>query len=462
MNAPAAEKSKSYNSFVISSWNLFISTKLTVFVMLTLAVSSIVGTLIPQNKTVHAYKHEYSEFWYAVFDRLDLFDMYHSVWFQFLLLMLVVNIIACSINRISLVWKIIFTKTPKYNISRFRKLSNKETFSSNHSHDELIKIYQSFISRQFRQIKVEHLDRGFCIFGENGRWTRLGVYFVHLSIILLGTGAIVGSIYGFDGYINIPEGESISQIQLRNQDVAHDLGFEIKCDKFNVSFYDSGAPKEYRSTLSIIENGRQVLEKDIIVNDPLRHKGTNIFQSSYGKMAPNEVTFDFASRKTGLVYPGKIMVGEGIDIPENLGRFIFKGILNSYNFKGRNIGESVVGTLIRDSGKPLDILVPFRHPVFDKMRNDDVAVSIREFTPRYYTGLQVTQDKGVPVVYAGFMMMIIGCYITFFMSHQSICIEAESENNNTIVHVSGTSNRNKMGMKHKIKKLSRKLEKLSD
>ena len=43
--------------------------------------------------------------------------------------------------------------------------------------------------------------------------------------------------------------------------------------------------------------------------------------------------------------------------------------------------------------------------------------------PRFYTGLQVNRDPGVWVVYSGFILMIIGCYITFFMSHQQICVE---------------------------------------
>ncbi|HAY40073.1 MAG TPA: cytochrome c biogenesis protein ResB, partial [Desulfobacteraceae bacterium] len=46
--------------------------------------------------------------------------------------------------------------------------------------------------------------------------------------------------------------------------------------------------------------------------------------------------------------------------------------------------------------------------------------SIAGYNQRYYTGLQVTSDPGVWVVYAGFIMMIIGCFITFFMSHQRL------------------------------------------
>jgi hypothetical protein len=36
------------------------------------------------------------------------------------------------------------------------------------------------------------------------------------------------------------------------------LGFEVLCEDFEVSFYNSGTPKEYRSRLHIVEDGKTV------------------------------------------------------------------------------------------------------------------------------------------------------------------------------------------------------------
>jgi cytochrome c biogenesis protein len=310
-------KQNSYG-FPATIWGFFKSVKLTVFVMLTLATTSIIGTVIPQNRELQLYKNEYGAVWYNVFDLLDLFDMYHSMWFQVVLAVLIANIIVCSIDRLSSVWKIIFVKTPKFNISRFQKAQGKQEFTVNCQVSKLRETYEKAISKKFKYLKAQSNDMGFCIFAEKGRWTRLGVYFVHLSILLLVTGAMIGSIFGFDGYINIPEGEKIDKIALNNSNIMHPLDFYVECNDFNVSFYETGAPKEFRSTISIIENNKTVLKKDIIVNDPIRYKGINIFQSSYGSLRPNEVKLDFTSRKTGMVYTKKLSIGERFDLPEGL------------------------------------------------------------------------------------------------------------------------------------------------
>jgi len=374
--------------------------------------------------------------------------------------LLTINIIICSIDRMKATWKIIFVKVPRFNVSRFRRLEYKKEFSESSMPDELEQIYKPVISRSYGYSRVEQTDNGFCLFAEKWRWTRLGVYIVHLSIILMLLGGLIGSIFGFEGFVNIPESESAKKINLRNTTEMHLLDFEIKCEDFSLSFYDSGAPREYRSSLVIIENGKPVLKKDIIVNDPLRYKGINMFQSSYGTLPPKEVTLSFTIRETGMEYKKKAAINKPVDMPEGLGTFIIKDYSNSAGFKGHNIGEAFMGTLTQQTGKQVNILLPMRFPSFDKMRKGDVVIAVASHNHRYYTGLQVTKDPGVWVVYSGFILMIIGCFVTFFMSHQRLCIEVTGKGNHSMVMVAGTSNKNKMGMQRKVEILSEKLDKL--
>jgi cytochrome c biogenesis protein len=53
--------------------------------------------------------------------------------------------------------------------------------------------------------------------------------------------------------------------------------------------------------------------------------------------------------------------------------------------------------------------------------------------------------------------MIIGCYITFFMSHQQVCLELSRDGEITRVVVAGTANKNKMGMQTRIDRLAAEL-----
>ncbi|NQT69023.1 MAG: cytochrome c biogenesis protein ResB [Desulfobacteraceae bacterium] len=434
---------------------------LSVILLLSLAVTSIVGTLIPQNESPAAYFQEYGEFLYRIFDVFDFFDMYNSWWFQLLIVLLTVNIVVCSIDRLKATGKIVFAKNPIFNLSRFKNHADKENIVEDRSPEQLKDIYEPFVSKGFGYMRSEQTDKGFCIFAEKWRWTRLGVYGVHLSIVLLLVGSLIGSIFGFDGYVNIPEGEAVSSIRIRNPAQAKSLDFEVLCEDFDVSFYDSGVPKEFRSSLTILEHGKPVLKKDIIVNDPLRYKGINMFQSSYGPLPPKEVTLSFKSKKTGQAYQKKMLMGQQIDVPEAGGKFVVKDYDNAYQFRGRSIGEAFSGVLIPENGRPIEILLPVRFPDFDQGRKGNVAISVKDYDRRYYTGLQVTKDPGVWVVYSGFILLIVGCYITFFMSHQRLCIDIVKKGKKSLVMVAGTANKNKLGVPNRIKKISEKLTKLA-
>jgi cytochrome c biogenesis protein len=448
-------------NFLNRVWDFFTSVKLTVVVLVSLGATSIIGTVIPQNKDAAVYVREYGEFLYRIFTVFDIFDMYHSWWYQCLILLLTINIIICSINRLSATRKILFVKNPPFHISRFRNSKLKEEFTDNRSTEQLIDMYEPVISRRFAYSRVDNTEMGRVIFAEKWRWTRLGVYVIHMSVVLLLFGALIGSVFGIEGFVNIPEGEVINSIRTLNNGKIHNLDFEIRCDDFNVSFYDTGAPKEYRSSLTILEKGKPILKKEIIVNDPLRYKGINLFQSSYGTLPPNKLTLTFKSNATGKVFKKMAMIGKQIDIPEGMGTFTLQAYRKSADYGGHNIGEAFTGILTQDHRNPVFVLLPLRFPSFDKMRKGDVVISVTEYDKRYFTGLMVTKDPGVWIVYSGFILMIIGFFITCFMSHQQLCIEVIKGGEKSRVMVTGTANKNKLGMQRKVKRISETLANLS-
>ena len=459
-------------------WQFFVSVKLTVFLLLSLAVTSIIGTVIPQNADPEVYFHKFGSFWFRLFEVLDIFDMYHAWWFQMLLFLLIVNIVVCSIDRLSATWKLVFPKNHTFNLGRFEKQKKKEQFSLDALPDELEAKFTSFAARRFSRQQVDRTGDGFVVFAEKWRWTRLGVYIVHVSVILLIIGAIIGSLFGFEGFVNIPEGESVDHVRLRNSGRVQPLGFTIRNEDFDISFYDTGAPKEFRSSLTILENDREILKKDIIVNDPLRYKGISIFQASYGEMAPEkdpahdfsmeEIHLNFTIRASGMVYKRKAAIGTPVEIPEGLGSFTLTTFNPNAEFRGQEIGAALVGKLTPAQGEPVEVLLPLHFPNFDKMRRGEVVISVADqkketFSPvkkkdvRYYTGLEVNADPGVWVVYSGFIIMIAGCFITFFMSHQQICIAVVRKGNKSHIRVMGITNKNKIGLQRRVGKIAEHL-----
>ncbi|MEW5908390.1 MAG: cytochrome c biogenesis protein ResB [Thermodesulfobacteriota bacterium] len=438
-------------------WDFFSSVRLTIAVLLTLAATSIIGTLIPQNQAPEEYFRAFGPFFYSMFNVLGIFDMYHSWWFQFLLFSLMANILVCSMNRISATWKVVFPKIPVFHIARFRSIPEKKEFFESRLPHEIEKEYESLVSRRFRFVKTELMENGFCIFAEKGRWTRLGVYMVHLSVITLLVGALIGSIFGFEGFVNIPEGETINSIRLRKSDTVHPLDFSVRCNDFDVSFYDSGAPREYRSSLTILRDGNEIFQKSIVVNDPLRYKGINFFQSSYGTLPPDSISLKLVGKDSGIVYTLKAMMNQELELPEGEGMFLYTGFRGSFPFRGHDLGATAVGIIKNPEKKRVDVVLPVKFPSFDQMRQGGLLISVGDYQPRYYTGLQVTRDPGVWVVYSGFILMILGCYITFFMSHQRVCIEVTKTGKKSKVMISGTANKNKLGILSTIRKLARSM-----
>ncbi len=447
-----------------SVWKFFTSVKLTVSVLLFLAATSIIGTLIPQNAPMAFYHQKYGEVFSKFFSFFDIFNMYHSWWFLFTLGLLAVNIIICSIDKLKSTWKIFFPKKIVFNLERFRKIKQKQSLVSKQEQEILEKKYKAFLTKKIGSVIKKDTENGFALFAEKGRWTRLGVYIIHFSIILLLCGAVIGDIWGFKGFVAIPEGDTINSINRTdttggNQKIP--LGFSVRCNSFYVNFYNTGQPKEFKSNVTILQNNKPVLTRDILVNHPLRYKGISLYQASYGIASVKKAIFTIKSLGSGMVYTRTMHPGESIDLPEAGGKFIFDSFIRGYDFRGHNLGNTFIGRVVNKNKKTSMVAIPVRFPSFDRMRSGKFAFSVEKFKKKYYTGIQINKDPGVWYVYLGFIFMILGSLITFFMSHQSICIEVIKRNKGgNDVFISGKSNKNSQGMKLRIAGLAAKIRKL--
>lgn len=441
-------------------WDFFTSVKLSVALLLTLAVTSIIGTVLPQNMDPRLYE-KFGPMLYTLIDIFRLSDMYHSWWFRLLILMLMVNIIVCSIERLSATWKIIFPKKPLFRVDRFLKSTSRAEWESEHSPEVLKSMISGYMEKRYCNSRVEPYDGGYLIFGEKGRWTRLGVYVVHLSIVLLMIGGLIGSIFGFEGYMNLPVGGSGNTIASQDGTPIRRLGFDIRCDDFTVNFYPSGMPKEYRSRLAIIDKGQVVLEKDLRVNEPIHYGGVSIFQSSYGRVPGKTFSVVFTDNASGLRIEKRASIGDRVELPAGGGTFAIEDFTNDFGFRGHSLGPSFIGLLIPRSGIPEPVVIPIEFPGFDRMRGGEYTISIENIDYGYSTGLQITRDPGVMLVYAGFAAMILGCCITFFMLHRQFCIWLAHTGQQSKITVYGISPKNRPGIKAAVNRLSGKLRHLA-
>jgi cytochrome c biogenesis protein len=124
------------------------------------------------------------------------------------------------------------------------------------------------------------------------------------------------------------------------------------------------------------------------------------------------------------------------------------------------VGAAVMGTLDKPGKKPVEITLPLRFPTFDKMRKGDWIISVEGTDDAFYTGLQVTRDPGVLFVYAGFILLLLGCWVAFFMSHQKLVVDIQPSSNSSRIRVFGSTNRNRLGFENTARKLGEQLGKL--
>jgi cytochrome c biogenesis protein len=450
---------KNKDSISRQIWMFFCSVKLTVYILVLLALTSIIGTVLLQNGTPQQYIDLYGKGLYNLIQVFKLNDMYHAWWFLLLLLLLCINITVCSLERLSLMWKTVFPKEIRFNADRFLRSKTNQTVAVGIPADEVAASCEAWLSRLAGPVIRQTDGNTTVLYTEKGRWTRLGVFVVHASVLLLLAGALVGSIFGFKASVRIDEGNQTGRVFEAKTRKPIDLDFIIRCNEFEVKFYDTGAPEEFRSNLTIIEDGQESFTTDIRVNHPLRYKGINIFQSSYGTATPAAAVMTIVDNRSGQETTRTVRINETILLPDDQGTFLLQGFMPHFEFRGHNLGETFFGLVDLEGETGFQVGLPVKFPTFDKMRKGRFTFVVTDFEKRYYTGLQVTKDPGVWYVYAGFVLMILGCWVTFFMAHHMFLLAIQPmDDGRTSIVLSGKTNRSNRNMDQKLRILAARLE----
>jgi cytochrome c biogenesis protein len=369
--------------------------------------------------------------------------MYHSWWFSAILLLLVINLISCSLQRFPGVWKQISREPTSGGLedSMLKVLPYVEKVRNPIQPEAKVEEnIRSYLKKRFGNPRLIEAEKAITFYSEKGRFSRLGVYITHSSILIILIGGLIGSHYGFKGFVNILEGETVDQIYERNEDreIPRPLGFSVRCDDFNVTYYDLKRPeklvKEYTSHLTILENGKEVLKKTVQVNHPLHYKGLAFYQSSYGTIIT--LGIQWRNRKEKATF--EVPVGVTVPVP-NSNDFIQ---VLQYAPQVHTLGEGIQVVLFKPNQEPRPFWLLKASPKFDEQRGGPFVLTFEG--SKEYTGLQVTKDPGVWVVWIGCGLMIFGLIVSFFFSHQRVWVRIPKGPGEEIV-LAGSTNKNRMG-----------------
>ena len=440
--------------FLSALWDSLSSVRLTIPLLILLAVASIFGTLIPQNGTPEEYLRIYKVSTYKILRILGFLDMYHAGWFILLLAVLSLNLVVCSLRRWPSVRRFLGQAEIKPEEGQWKTVPPGRRFSSpGEAQDSIARVRQQ-LSRVFAQPRVLEGEGIRYLFAEKGKFSRLGFYFIHLSILVILLGALIGSFYGFRGYMNIVEGESADHVFLRSGQPDKPLGFKVRLDQFRVSFYPTGAPQEFKSKVTIMEGDREVLTEPILVNHPLTYKGISFYQSSYGVSSVERAVLEGVERTSRRGFSLSVQPGMKVEIPGTRYALLLNRFLP--DLQGR--GPAFQAILFED-GRPTENLVILQGSSdFAPQRPGRFQFRIRELQPRYYSGLQVTRDPGVWVVWLGCLLMMAGCYMAFFLSHRRVWVRLTEKKGDTLVEVAGSSHRNRYEFEKELERIGQTLK----
>lgn len=433
-------------------WSFFTSLKLLISLLLVLAALSVAGTIIEQNKPLYEYYKLFKPETVELFSKLGLLDMYHSWWFTLCLAMLALNITACTVERYPVIIRGMKKKNVVLDETLEAGLTNPAKIKFSLSSDVVeVKIREIAGEKFHLHPVVTEEEHARHFFYEKGKYTRFSFFLTHLSILLIFIGAIIGSLLGFKGYVNINEGEMISSVQTRKGG-GKELNFVVKCNSFNVDYYQDGAPKDYRSDLSVIRDGKEVARKTIRVNDPLSYEGITFYQSSYGGL-PDVVIFEIKGKDGASLGDLFAPFGRQMEIPGSAIKIEVADYQEHFHLPDGSEAGPVIGlNIYHPDAPPQGRWISVQNPEVNGY--GDYFFVVRDIKMKKYTGLQVNKDPGVWVVWTGCIILVAGIMMAFFMSHKKLWIRIRKDKKNRVeVTVGGTTNKNKYAFSDELEKL---------
>ena len=465
-------------------WGFFTSIKLTVLLLIILALVSVIGTVIDQTDPmknmqmlVGMFGPEQGAEVLKLLVKTGMTNMYHSWWFVGLLSLLSANIAICTIDRFPRVWHIISKAQTPLTDDVLKNIGMKREIKTKSSAELKDKVKAAVKSMGYSP--KEAVEGGVThIYAEKGKYSRLGVYITHTSVLVIFMGAMIGSFWGYKGYVQIVEGQTVEAVTLLNKPLLRKVGpempldFGVRCDKFVLKMYGtSEMPSDYLSTLTVVDAGKEVMNKTIRVNDPLEYKSIRFYQSSYG-VQPGMAAVTLRVTKDGdessvrdyVVRKDEPVHLEGTDyfmVVTQLAPDVVQGpnnqlISESDQFKG-SAAASI--RFMDKSGQFVEETMVFNLDPRQQPRKVPYNFKIIGYKGPYYTGLQVTYDPGVWVVWTGCFLMVLGILVAFFTFHKRVWVRIQDgEKGQATLLVAGATNKNRHAFEGEFKRLAEKLE----
>jgi cytochrome c biogenesis protein len=385
--------------------------KLAIGLLLVIAVFSIAGTVIEQGQGLAFYQANYPEkpalfgfLTWKVLLTAGLDHVYRTWWYLGLLMLLGSSLMACTFKRQWPAWKW---------FNRDQKLYSKpQQFRKFALSAELPAASIAPLLAQLQQRKYRIVQEGDRIYGRKGIIGRLAPIVVHISMLIILVGGVVGALTGFIAQEMVPNGQTFTVDNVTDagpwaaSQVPKD--WSVKVNRFWIDYLPTGEIDQFYSDLSVLnQGGKEVDRQTIHVNKPLKHNGVTMYQASWGVAGVNvklnnspvlpmpmgELDVKGAGRLWGAwlpLNPNDLSDGVSLVVRD------LQGLVLIYDKAGKLVSTVRQGMAVEIQG---------------------IRVSIVEIVGS--TGLQIKADPGVPIVYLGFGLLMLSTLMSY-VSHSQV------------------------------------------
>jgi len=420
-------------------YRVLASVKTGIILLIVLGIVSATGTFILQRPITDPQQIErsYSPQTLYWLDKLGLTDVFHAWWFLLLMTLLAITITCASIDRWPQAWKR-FSHSYRYPEPHFRAVLPVQVKIPIRNPDQAL----DAAARAFRRAGLRPqrvvTNGQASLFAEKNRFSVFAVYIVHASLLLILAGGIVDGLVGYKSFVALEKGQSTDVLELRDG-TKKTIPFTLRCDGAGQENYPDGSPRKWWSKLTVLENGREVEHKEIVVNDPLVYRGIRFYQASYGSTGKLERLVLKAwpkanpSQKQQITLAGEQALALDAHTSVRLLHFvpdfvIREGEIYTRSNEPRNpaIQLEVAST---NSAQPATVWLFPEVANAPHSEGSPYEFSVLDFEMGVFTGLQVSHEPGQWMVWGGCLLMALGLGSAFYAVHRRFWAVPQPANN---------------------------------
>src|SRR6516225_7477048 len=432
-------------------YKFFANLRTGIVLLILVVIASASGTFILQRPTneLSNIQATYSSQTLRILDRIGLTDVFHSWWFLTLLTLVSLSIVFVSVDRFPNSWRF-YARPYRRTDSHFR--------NANPTKIELpIRNAEDGLNAAERAVKklgwpVERITEGtdISLYSERYRFSVMAVYVIHASLLLIFLGGIVDGIVGYSGFMALQKGQTANVIEMKGERTKT-LPFGVKCFGAGQENYADGSPKKWWSKLAVVQDGKEVKSKEIVVNDPLVHRGLRFYQASYGPTGVEGVKV-VATPTGGTAREVTLRLNEPVELDPTatvtLAEFIPDFFIrdNQVFKRSDDVVNPAFRLQIQKAGSDKSAtqwIFPAYNPV-GQGQEADYRFEYRDLQMGYFTGLEVSHEPGQWLVWVGCVLMGVGLFVAFYTVHVRLWVVAVPDSKGKLaLWIGGQANKNK-------------------